>query len=136
MMGNFDSQGFNSKKNLRNLDAVSRVWSNLTELLNLNCGRFEHLCVAEFAVRLKNLLCENILLLSGRHHDGRVAVGPLAAHGALDAAPVVVEVGGEHLAVIVKCPLAALRTQPLPLGLLGPLPGPLVPPPPCASSPH
>ena len=49
---------------LRNLDAVSRVWSNLTELLNLNCGRFEHLCVAEFAVRLKNLLCKNILLLS------------------------------------------------------------------------
>ena len=41
--------------------------------------------------------------LPGRHHDGRVAVGPLAAHGALDAAPVVVEVGGEHLAVIVKC---------------------------------
>ena len=41
--------------------------------------------------------------LPGRHHDGSVAVGTLAAHGALDAAPVVVEVRGEHLAVIVKC---------------------------------
>ena len=41
--------------------------------------------------------------LPWRHHDGRVAVGPLAAHGALDAAPVVVEVRGQHLAVIVKC---------------------------------
>ena len=49
---------------MRFLDAVSSVWSNLTDLLNLNCGHFEHLGVAEFAVRLKNLLRKNILLLS------------------------------------------------------------------------
>ena len=38
-----------------------------------------------------------------RHHHGRVTVGAAAALFALDAAAVVVEVGGEHLAVIVKC---------------------------------
>ena len=63
--GKFDSQGYVILNFFsRNLDAVSRVWSNLTDLLNLNCGHFEHLCVAEFAVRLKDLLRKNILLLS------------------------------------------------------------------------
>jgi len=111
------------EKQIIDLDAVCNFWSNFYEFCNFYCRGFEHLSIAEPAVRFQDFRCKHVLLLLGGHDHVRVLVRLSSTFFALNAGDVVVNTFGKHFRVIVKSLLITSRTPSLQLPLLRPLPG-------------